>query len=45
MFLTGCNDLSKLKSAPLVISGSTRVWLEERGYDTRKFSIYRELAK
>lgn len=45
MFLTGCNDLSKLKSAPLVISGSTREWLEERGYDTRKFSIYRELAK
>jgi isopentenyl-diphosphate Delta-isomerase len=45
MFLTGCSDLSKLKSAPLVIRGGTREWLEERGYDTRKFSIYRELAK
>jgi isopentenyl-diphosphate delta-isomerase len=45
MFLTGSRDISKLKSAPIVIRGSTREWLEERGYDTRKFSIYRELAK
>lgn len=45
MFLTGSKDLSKLKSAPLVIRGETREWLEERGYDTKKFSIYRELAK
>jgi isopentenyl-diphosphate delta-isomerase len=45
MFLTGCGDLSKLRSARLVILGRTREILEQRGFDLRKFSIYREMAK
>jgi isopentenyl-diphosphate delta-isomerase len=45
MFLTGCKDISRLRSVPLVVLGRTREWLEARGYDTRKFSVYRELAR
>jgi isopentenyl-diphosphate delta-isomerase len=45
MFLTGCKDLSMLQSAPIVVLGRTREWLEARGFDTRRFSIYRELAR
>lgn len=45
MFLTGCRDLSQLNGSPLVVFGRTREWLESRGFDTRKFSIYRELAR
>jgi len=45
MFLCGCKDLSQLNGSSLVITGKTREWLESRGFDTRKFSIYRELAR
>lgn len=45
MFLTGCRDLSKLRSAQVVILGRTREILEQRGFDIRKFSIYREMAR
>jgi isopentenyl-diphosphate Delta-isomerase len=45
MFLTGCKDLSQLRSTKVVILGRTREILEQRGFDTRKFSIYREMAK
>lgn len=45
MFLTGSRNLSDLKCSPLVTLGRTREWLEQRGFDTRKFSIYRELAR
>jgi isopentenyl-diphosphate delta-isomerase len=45
MFLTGCRDLSRLRSAQVVILGRTREILEQRGFDTRKFSIYREMAR
>jgi len=45
MFLTGCEDIARLREAPLVVLGRTREWLEERGFDTRKFSVYRELAR
>lgn len=45
MFLTGCRDLSQLNGSPLVVLGRIREWLESRGFDTRKFSIYRELAR
>jgi isopentenyl-diphosphate delta-isomerase len=45
MFLTGCRDLSRLRSARVVILGRTREILEQRGFDTRKFSTYREMAR
>lgn len=45
MFLTGCEDLSQLYGSPIVVLGRTREWLESRGFDTRKFSVYRELAR
>jgi isopentenyl-diphosphate Delta-isomerase len=45
MFLTGCKDLSRLRSAQVVILGRTREILEQRGFDTRKFSTYREMAR
>ncbi|HUI39434.1 MAG TPA: type 2 isopentenyl-diphosphate Delta-isomerase [Methanothrix sp.] len=45
MFLCGCKDLSHLNGSPLVVLGRTREWLESRGFDTRKFSIYKELAR
>jgi len=45
MFLTGCKDIPMLGRVPLVVLGRTREWLEARGYDTRKFSVYRELAR
>ena len=44
MFLTGSENLSRLQRAPTVIMGDTRDWLEQRGFDTKKFSIYKELA-
>jgi len=44
MFLTGSENLSRLQQAPTVILGDTRDWLEQRGFDTKKFSIYKELA-
>jgi isopentenyl-diphosphate delta-isomerase len=45
MFLTGCKDVNQLASVPLVVLGRTREWLDARGFDLRKFSVYRELAK
>ena len=44
MFLTGSKNLPGLQQAPTIILGDTRDWLEQRGFDTKKFSIYRELA-
>ena len=45
MFLTGSEDLTRLGLAPLVVLGRTREWLEARGFDMNKFSIYRELSR
>ena len=46
MFLTGSQDLASLKHASTVmILGRCREILEQRGLDTKKFSIYREMAK
>ena len=45
MFLTGCKDLEDLAKIPFLVFGRTREWLDLRGYDSRNFSIYRELAK
>ena len=45
MFLTGSEDLTQLGRVPLVVLGRTREWLEARGFDMNKFSIYRELSR
>jgi isopentenyl-diphosphate delta-isomerase len=45
MFLTASKRVSDLRSAGIVIFGRTREILEQRGFDTRKFSIYREMSR
>ncbi len=45
MFLTGSENIEVLKSAPIIIAGRSREYLESRGFDTRKFSILREMAR
>ena len=45
MFLTGSKDISELGRVPLVVLGRTREWMEARGFDLRKFSVNRELAR
>jgi isopentenyl-diphosphate delta-isomerase len=45
MFLTASKRVSDLRSAPIVVSGRTRETLEQRGFDARKFSIYREMSR
>ncbi|MCJ7443695.1 MAG: type 2 isopentenyl-diphosphate Delta-isomerase [Methanotrichaceae archaeon] len=44
MFLTGCRNIHELQCAPLVVLGSTKDWLNQRGFDIKKYSIVRELA-
>ncbi|WP_070121183.1 type 2 isopentenyl-diphosphate Delta-isomerase [Bacillus marinisedimentorum] len=39
MAALGTEDIKSLKNAPVVILGETREWLNERGVDTRKFSL------
>lgn len=45
MFLTASRDLAALESAPVIVVGRTREILEERGFDSKKFSIYREMSR
>jgi len=45
MFLTGSRSIAGLQSAPLIIAGRTREWLEQRGYNTAEFSSIREMAR
>lgn len=45
MFLTGSRNIKELQSAPLIILGKTREWLDQRGFDIRKFSFQKELAR
>lgn len=45
MFLSASKDISDLRSVPIVILGRTREILEQRGFDAKKFSIYREMSK
>lgn len=45
MFLTASKNIMDLRSAPVIVLGRTREVLEQRGFDTRKFSIYREMSK
>ena len=45
MFLTASKNVSDLRSAPIIVLGRTREILEQRGFDARKFSIYREMSR
>lgn len=38
MFLVGARTLEELACAPLIIGGTTRAWLELRGYDLRELA-------
>jgi len=38
MFLVGAENLKDLKKSNLIIKGQTREWLNERGFDTKKYA-------
>ncbi|MCC7553434.1 MAG: type 2 isopentenyl-diphosphate Delta-isomerase [Methanobacteriaceae archaeon] len=38
MFLVGANNLEELKNSNLVIKGETKEWLQERGFNTKKYT-------
>ncbi|VVB95704.1 Isopentenyl-diphosphate delta-isomerase [uncultured archaeon] len=38
MFLSGCQNVEELGNAPVVITGRTREFLEQRGFETVKFA-------
>ncbi len=38
MFLSGCRTVEELSNAPLVITGKTKEFLEQRGFETTKFA-------
>ncbi len=38
MFLCGCSNVETLNSAPVVITGKTKEYLEQRGFDTARFA-------
>jgi len=39
LFLTGSGNLEELRKAPLVITGSTYLWLTQRGFDPTRYAI------
>jgi len=38
MFLCGCRNIDELRKAPVVITGRTKEFLEQRGFETSKFA-------
>lgn len=38
MFLVGARNIDDLRNVPLVLTGNTAYWLNERGYSTRDFA-------
>ena len=38
MFLVGANNIEELKNSNLIIKGETKQWLEDRGFNTTKYS-------
>ncbi|KZX11241.1 type 2 isopentenyl-diphosphate Delta-isomerase [Methanobrevibacter curvatus] len=38
MFLVGASSIEELKNADLVIKGETKEWLNERGFNTKKYA-------
>ena len=43
MFLVGAKNLEELKNSNLVIKGNTREWLNERGFNTKKYTGRKKL--
>lgn len=43
MFLTASKNIPELKTVPIIMGGRTREILELRGFDTKKFTIKREM--
>ncbi|MCS3924633.1 type 2 isopentenyl-diphosphate Delta-isomerase [Methanosalsum natronophilum] len=39
MFLTGCKNISQLKKSPLTVTGWTKEYLAQRGFDTSYFAL------
>ena len=42
LFLTGSRNLQELRKAPLVISGSSYLWLTQRGFDPARYATRRK---
>jgi isopentenyl-diphosphate delta-isomerase len=42
MFLCGCRDVKKLHSAPAIVTGWTREYIELRGFDAKEFAMRSE---
>lgn len=38
MFLVGANNIEELKNSNLIIKGETKQWLDDRGFNTTKYS-------
>ena len=38
MFLVGSSNIAELKKSDLIIRGETKEWLDERGFDTKKYA-------
>ncbi len=38
MFLVGANNIKELRKCDLLIRGTTREWLKDRGFDTKKYA-------
>jgi isopentenyl-diphosphate delta-isomerase len=38
MFLVGASSIEDLRKSDLIIKGSTKEWLQERGFETRKYA-------
>jgi isopentenyl-diphosphate delta-isomerase len=45
MFLCGCKDVKKLHSAPIIITGWTREYMELRGFDAKEFALRSQNSK
>ena len=38
MFLVGASNIAELKKSALIIKGNTKEWLNERGFETKKYA-------
>ncbi|WP_409199518.1 type 2 isopentenyl-diphosphate Delta-isomerase [Methanobrevibacter sp. DSM 116169] len=43
MFLVGASNLEELKNSNLIISGKTKEWLQERGFNTKEYTGRKKL--
>jgi isopentenyl-diphosphate Delta-isomerase len=38
MFLCGCRTVEEISKVPVVITGNTKEYLDQRGFDTARFA-------